>query len=74
MPQTATFSGLGWKVKIQKKGSNAFLTLAKEVLRGNLLSRGDSLYYYLIDLDGRKGLVVLLDKKPLDKMEKVKFK
>lgn len=59
----AFFQGLGWKVKLQQKQTNYFLTLAKEIVLGNALKRGDELYYYLVDCNHRKVLVIFLDGK-----------
>jgi len=30
---------------------------------GNALKKGDDLYYYLVDCEGRKGLLIFLDEK-----------
>jgi len=52
---------MGWKIHLQQKRTNYFLTLAKEIVLGNALKRGDNLFYYLVDCDGRKALLVFLD-------------
>lgn len=59
--QSAQFEGMGWKIHLQQKRTNYFLTLAKEIVLGNALKRGDNLFYYLVDCDGRKALLVFLD-------------
>ncbi len=38
------FEGLGWIVRLQQKGKQFFLTLAKEIALGNVLQKGDSLH------------------------------
>jgi|GEM_PF-1823274 len=35
----AKFAGVGWKLRIQEKKSYHFLTLAKELILGNLLKK-----------------------------------
>lgn len=57
----AQFEGIGWKIRLQQKRSNYFLTVAKEIVLGNALKRGDDLFYYLVDCEGRKALLVFLD-------------
>lgn len=57
------FEGIGWKVKLQQKRTNYFLTLAKEIVVGNALKKGDEVYYYVVDCEGRKALLVFLDGK-----------
>lgn len=57
------FEGIGWKIRLQKKRSNYFLTLAKEIVIGNALKKGDEVFYYLMDCEGRKALLVFLDGK-----------
>jgi hypothetical protein len=55
------FEGIGWSVRLQQKRANFFLTLAKELVVGNGLKRGDPVYYYLVDCDGRKAILTFLD-------------
>ncbi len=62
------FKGLGWKIKLQERKKNYFITLVKELVLGNLLKKGDELYYYLTDIEGKKALVIMLDKNPLTKI------
>ena len=57
------FLGLGWKVKLQKRRYSYFLTLMKEIILGNGLKTGDSLYYYLVQYEGRNVVLVFLDGK-----------
>ena len=52
---------LGWKVKLRKKRASYFCTLAKELVVGNALKQGDDLYYYLVNVEGRRGVLVFLD-------------
>ena len=59
----ALFEGLGWKIRLQQKRANYFLTLAKEIVLGNVLKKGDEVFYYLVDCEGRKALLVFLDGK-----------
>ncbi len=61
---TAKFQGIGWKHKIQEKRSYNFITLAKEIILGSILKKGDELYYYLLEVEGRKALLLFLDKEP----------
>ena len=65
----ARFEGIGWKIRIQKKRSNYFLTLAKEVVIGNALKKSDDVFYYLVNCDGRKALLVFLDGKEREAAE-----
>lgn len=57
------FEGIGWKIRLQQKRANYFLTLAKEIVLGNVLKKGDEVFYYLVDCEGRKALLVFLDGK-----------
>ncbi len=59
--QHGQFEGLGWSVRLQQKKTNFFLTLAKELVIGNALKKGDAMHYYLIDCRGRKAVLVFLD-------------
>jgi hypothetical protein len=59
--QESTFEGLGWKVKLQQKRQQFLLTLAKEVALGSGLKRGDDIYYYLVNCENRKGILLFLD-------------
>ncbi len=74
MPHTASLVGLGWKIKVQERKRNYLITLAKEIVLGNIIHKGDELYYYLVNIDGRKAIVVLLDQKPLDTHEDILIK
>lgn len=68
------FEGLGWKIRLQQKRRSFFLTLAKEIVVGNGLRKGDDVFYYLVDVDGRKGVLIFLDGKerPDDNLVRVK--
>ena len=57
------FVGFGWKVHLRKKRYTYFLTLTKELVIGNALKQGDELYYYLVNVRGRKGILLFLDGK-----------
>ena len=61
--KTSCFEGIGWKIRLQQKRTNFFLTLAKEIVIGNALKRGDEVFYYLVDCDGRKAVLAFLDGK-----------
>lgn len=61
--RSAIFEGIGWKVRLQQKRSNFFLTLSKELILGNALKRGDEIFYYLINCEGRRALLYFLDGK-----------
>ncbi|MBW2972798.1 hypothetical protein KY346_00215 [Candidatus Woesearchaeota archaeon] len=56
-----SFQGLGWKVLLQQKRTNYFLTLVKEIVLGNALKKGDSLFYYLVECNKRKAILIYLD-------------
>jgi hypothetical protein len=51
-----------------------FFTLAKEVALGNGLKKGDSIFYYLVECNGRKAILAFLDnsERPKDKTVKMK--
>jgi hypothetical protein len=55
------FEGIGWSVRLQQKRANFFLTLAKELVVGNALQKGDEVFYYLVNCEGRKAVLVFLD-------------
>ena len=57
----SVYEGLGWKVRLQQKRQQYLLTLVKEVAIGSGLRRGDELFYYLVDCEKRKGLLIFLD-------------
>ncbi len=72
------FEGVGWRIRLQQKRGYFFITLAKELIVGNMLKRGHPLYYYLVDFGGRKALLTFLDgrEKPPEgslKIDKVAF-
>jgi hypothetical protein len=72
------FEGVGWRIRLQQKRGYYFITLAKELIVGNMLKKGNPLYYYLVDFGGRKALVAFLDGKerlPEDslKLDRVAF-
>lgn len=72
MPQTAQFTGSGWKVKVQRKRGNYHLTIVKELILGNLLKKGDHVYYYSLLLeDGRKAILTLMDGEPIEEVEEM---
>jgi len=48
---------------LQQKRGYFYITLAKEIIVGNMLKRGHPLYYYLVDYDGRKAMLTFLDGK-----------
>jgi len=68
------FVGLGWKVRLQQKKSQYLLTLVKEVAIGSGLKRGDDIFYYLVECDNRKGLLVFLDGQMRPNDEQIKLK
>jgi len=70
----SSFSGIGWKVKLQQKRQQYLLTLAKEVALGSGLRRGDDMFYYLVECGKRKGLLVFLDGQERLKDNLVKLK
>lgn len=57
----AIFEGIGWKIRLQQKRTNYFFTLAKDIVVGNALKKGDDIFYYLVCCEGRKALLVFLD-------------
>ncbi len=67
------FQGIGWKIRLQQKRTNYFLTLAKEVVIGNALKRGDDIYYYLVDCEGRKAIIVFLDGKERPNIDSIRL-
>lgn len=68
----ARFLGFGWKVRLQHKRTSHFLTLVKELVLGNALRTGDELYYYLVECEGRKAVLVFLDKLERPEAERVR--
>jgi hypothetical protein len=59
--RNTNFEGIGWSARLQQHRAYYFLTLAKEVVIGNALKRGDNMFYYLVNCQGRKALLVFLD-------------
>ena len=57
----AKFEGLGWNVRLQQKGKQYFLTLVKEVAEGSLLMKGQPIWYYFVECEKRKALLIYLD-------------
>jgi len=57
------FEGVGWTVRLRQKRTNHFISIAKEIVLGNLLKKGDDLFYYLVDCQGQKALLLFLDGK-----------
>ncbi|GEM_PF-5860875 len=66
MTLACTPTGIGWIRKIQQHRANYFLTIPKEVVVGNGLRSGDSLYLFLADATGRKALLIFLDMQGLE--------
>ncbi|MBD3361476.1 hypothetical protein GF358_01660 [Candidatus Woesearchaeota archaeon] len=58
-----SFQGLGRKVLLQQRRTNYFLTLVRELVLGNALKKGDSLFYYLVECNKRKAVLIFLDGK-----------
>ncbi len=69
-----SFQGLGWKVRLQQKRRQYFLTLVREIALGSCLKRGDSLYYYLVTHNKRKAILVFLDSQEKPKDDVIKLK
>ncbi len=65
------FEGVGWSVRLQQKRANFFLTLAKELVVGNALQKGDEVFYYLVNCEGRKAVLVFLDSQERPKTDVV---
>ena len=59
----AEYSGLGWLVRLQKKGNSYYLNLVRELVLGNCLQKGQKMYYYFGSVDNRKVVMVFLDGK-----------
>lgn len=70
----ASFEGLGWQVRLQQKRTNYFLTIVREIVFGNALKKGDMLYYYLVNCDKRKAVLIFLDGKGRPEDELVKLR
>lgn len=68
----AKYEGLGWQVRLRKKGNSYYLNLVKEVVLGNYLKKGQEMFYYLGDVDGRKVVVLYLDGKGRSDAEQIK--
>lgn len=60
---SVSFEGIGWKVRLQQKRSYYSITIAKELVLGNMLKKGDNIHYYLVDCNGRKAILAFLDNK-----------
>ena len=69
-----SFQGLGWKVRLQQKATNYFLSLVKEIVLGNALKKGDSLFYYLVECNKRKAILIYLDGKGRPGEDLIKLK
>ncbi len=67
----AEYSGLGWLVRLQKKGNSYYLNMVRELVLGNGLQKGQKLYYYFGCIDGRKVVMVFLDGKERSDDEEV---
>ncbi len=46
---------------MQQKSHQYFLTLAKEIALGSGLKKGDQLFYYLVECDKKKAILIFLD-------------
>ena len=60
------FQRLGWIVKLQGRRNNHSISLAKELVVGNGLYKGDELFYYLTKVNGRTAALVFLDGKGVE--------
>jgi len=56
-----TFVGLGWEKRIRKIGYSHLLLIDKSLIIGNQITSKKPLYYFLIEHDNRKALLVYLD-------------
>ena len=66
------FQSLGWVVRLQQKSHQYFLTLAKEIALGSGLKKGDQLFYYLVECNKKKALLIFLDgERPKEEMVKL---
>ncbi len=54
--------GIGWKKKLRVLKREYCLPLAKELVIGNFIQKGDSFSYYLVKFRGKNGLLVVLGK------------
>ena len=67
------FQSLGWVVRLQQKRHQYFLTLAKEIALGSGLKKGDQLFYYLVECNKKKALLIFLDGDQRPKEEMIKL-
>ena len=61
------FQGLGWDVKIRKRRYTYSITLAKELILGNMLKQGTDVFYYLVKYNGRNAVLLFLDGEKRDR-------
>ena len=60
------YTGIGWKHRIRQRRASYCITIAKEVVLGNLLQEKAHLYYYLAKCENRNALLMFLDGKSCD--------
>ena len=57
------FLGLGWCVRLRRVRNNHSVSIVRELVLGNGLKKGEQIYYYLVNVEGRKALLLYLDGK-----------
>jgi len=56
-----SFAGIGWTKRLRKVKDNYTLSLVKELIVGNALRKGQSLYYFLVKYQNRNAVIIFLD-------------
>jgi hypothetical protein len=61
---TLKFQGICWKLRLQAKRTQYFVTIMKEIVLGNALRKGDYVFSYLVEFKGKKAILNVFE--PLD--------
>ena len=63
---TLKFQGICWKLRLQAKRTQYFVTIMKEIVLGNALRKGDYVFSYLVEFKGKKAILNVFE--PLDEV------
>lgn len=61
-----SFVGIGWEKKLRKAKREYTLSFVKELIVGNALRKGESLFYFLVRYNNRNAVLIFLDGKGID--------
>lgn len=61
-----SFVGIGWAKRLRKSKQEYFLSVARDIIVGNAIRKGEALFYFLVKYKNRNAIIVFLDGKGID--------